>query len=86
MTDSLPVRIVVPDVWDQVTLELSPATPVAEAKRRALELARVDGDPQAYAVKYGGGEVLDESRSLAEIGVPRNGALIVVPRRRRPVR
>jgi hypothetical protein len=86
MSAPIPIRVMVHDAWDQVTLELAPDTPVAEAKRQALELTRVDGDPRAYVVKYGGGEVLDESRSLAEVGVRRNAALIVLPRRRRPVR
>jgi hypothetical protein len=42
--------------------------------------------PEEYVVKFRGAEVFDESLSLAESGVVANAALIVMPRRRRPVR
>ena len=83
---ALPVRVMVQDAWDQVALDLPAATPVAEIKRRALELTHTRGDPDDYLVKFRGAEVLDESRSLAEAGVVSNAALIVLPRRRQPVR
>jgi hypothetical protein len=37
-------------------------------------------------MKFRGAELRDESRSLADAGLVPNGALIVLPRRRRPVR
>jgi hypothetical protein len=80
------VRIMVEDAWDQVTLDLQPAASVAEAKRRALSLTHTRGAPADYLVKFRGAEVLDEERSLAETGVVTNAAMIVMPRRRRPVR
>ena len=86
MSDSLPVRVMVQDAWDEVRLELPSATPLAEVKRRALEATRVVRDPAAYVLKFRGAELQDESRSLAQAGVVANGALIVLPRRRRPVR
>jgi hypothetical protein len=76
----------VQDVWDEIMLELPSATPLAELKRRALELTRVNRDPGGYVVKFRGAELRDESRSLADLGLVPNGALIVMPRRRRPVR
>ena len=48
MTAPLALRVMVPDAWDEVQLELPPATPLAELKRRALEASRVSGDPRAY--------------------------------------
>ncbi len=86
MSGALPVRVMVQDVWDEVFLELSPATPVAELKRRALEITRITRHPDDYVVKFRGAELTDESRSLADAGLVPNGALIVLPRRRRPVR
>lgn len=83
---ALPVRVMVEDAWDQVALELAPATTVAETKQRALALTHTGGRAEDYLVKFRGAEVLDESRSLAETGVVANAALIVMPRRRRPVR
>jgi hypothetical protein len=76
----------VQDAWDEVRLELPATTPLAELKRQALEAARVAQDPGSYLLKFRGAELEDESRSLADAGLVPNGALIVVPRRRRPVR
>jgi hypothetical protein len=86
MTGTLPVRVMVQDAWDQVLLDLPAVTPLAEVKRQALQATRVTGNPDAYLLKFRGAELEDESRSLAEAGVVPNGALIVLRRRRRPVR
>lgn len=86
MTAVLPLRVMVEDVWDEVFLELPVATPVSELKRQALVLTRVKRDPSEYVLKFRGAELFDESRSLAEAGLVPNGALIVLSRRRRPVR
>ena len=86
MTPMLPVRVMVQDAWDEVFLEVPSATPLADLKRRALVATRVSGDPDGFLLKFRGAELEDESRSLADVGVVANGALIVMPRRRRPVR
>jgi hypothetical protein len=84
--NQLPVRVMVQDAWDQVSLTLPPAATVLELKQRALALTHRVGNPEEYQVKFRGAAVLDESRSLAESGVVPNAALIVMPRRRHPVR
>ena len=86
MTPTLSVRVMVQDAWDEIRLELPVGTPLGELKRQALEATRVTGDPAGYLLKFRGAELEDESRSLADAGLVPNGALIVVPRRRRPVR
>lgn len=86
MSGILPVRVMVQDAWDEVLLELPAATPLAELKRRALEATRVIRDPDDYVLKFRGAELSDEFLSLADAGLVPNGALIVLPRRRRPVR
>jgi len=86
MTITLPVRVMVEDAWDQVALNLPPETSLESLKQRALQLTHVTGSPDSYLVKYRGAELRDEQRSLAEAGVVRNATLIVLPRRRRPVR
>ena len=86
MTPSLAVRVMVQDAWDEVRLELPVSTPLGELKRQALEATRVTGDPAGYLLKFRGAELDDESRSLTDAGLVPNGAVIVVPRRRRPVR
>jgi hypothetical protein len=82
----LPVRVMVEAMWDQVSFELPAATTVGEIKQRALNLTHASGRAEEYLVKYRGAELLDEARSLAETGVVANAALIVLSRRRRPVR
>ena len=83
---TLPLRIMVQEAWDQVSLSLPSATSVGEVKQRALALTHTVRAPGEYLVKYRGAELVDEGRSLAEHGVVHNAALIVLPRRRRPVR
>jgi hypothetical protein len=82
----LPLRVMVEDVWDEVFLELPEEIPVSEVKRQALELTRVKRDPSEYVLKFRGAQLSDESVSLVEAGLVPNGALIVLARRRRPIR
>ena len=82
----LGVRVMVPEVWDEVRLDLPGSATVAELKRTALERLRVRRDPAGYEVKFRGASLHDENRSLADTGVVPNAHLIVLPRRRRPVR
>ena len=49
-------------------------------------LTRVKRDPSEYVLKYRGAELSNETQSLADAGLAPNGALIVLHRRRRPVR
>jgi hypothetical protein len=86
MSGGLPVRVMVPDVWDEVALDLPPTTSLGELKRLALARCRVVRDPAGYVIKYRGAEQQDESQTLAGAGIVPNAPLIVLPRRRRPVR
>lgn len=82
---TLAVRVMVPDVWDEVALELPRSATVAELKRTALDRLRVRRDPAGYEVKFRGAALYDENRSLDDVGLVPNANLIVLPRRRRPV-
>lgn len=86
MTPKLRLRVTVQDAWDEIPLDLPPDTSLAELKRLALAATKVNRDPDGYVLKFRGAELLDESRTLADAGLVPNGALIVLPRRRRPVR
>ena len=86
MSAILPLRVMVQDAWDEVRLEVPESTLLGEVKRRALKATKVTGDPDGYVLKFRGAELADETRSLADAGMVPNGALIVLPRRRRPVR
>lgn len=86
MTGLVPVRVTVADVWDAVALDLAPSTSLAELKRQALTRSRVVRDPAEYVIKFRGAEMLDESTTLKDAGIPPNAPLIVLPRRRRPLK
>ena len=86
MTSNLRLRVMVQDAWDTIPLDLPPGTSLAELKQRALKATKVMRDPDEYLLKFRGAELYDESRSLADAGLVANGAVIVLPRRRRPVR
>jgi hypothetical protein len=83
--DTMLVRVTVQDAWDTVELKLPATASVAELKLRALVLTHVTNDPSAYEVKFRGASLRDEGASLAQAQVVDNAALIVLPRRRRPV-
>jgi len=82
---TLPLRVTVLDTWDTVELSLPTSTSIGEVKQQALVKAGVARPADTYLVKYLGAEV-PEGSTLAAAGVAPNGALIVLPRRRRPVR
>jgi hypothetical protein len=86
VTAALGIRVKVEDAWDEVFLELPDGTPLSELKRQALDLTHVSRSPSEYLIKYQGALISDESRSLAELGVVPNAALIILAKRRRPVR
>lgn len=86
MSAPLPLRVMVHDVWAEVQLELPPSTTIVELKHRALTSTHVARDPAGYVVKFRGFELLDEYQTLADHGVVPNANLIVLSRRRRPVR
>ena len=81
------VRVMVTDAWDHVALDAPPDVTLAEVKRRALAQATGRSqDPAEYEIKYRGGLVLDEGVTVAGLGLADGAPLIVLPRRRRPVR
>ena len=82
----LAVRVMVEDVWDEVQVALPASTPLGDLKSLALRQAGVPDDASEYLVKYLGAELQDEDRSLADAGVVPNATLVVLPRRRRPLR
>lgn len=85
MTPLLQVRVTVTDAWDEVPLRLPAGTTLGELKRQALAATRVVRDPAGYLVKYRGAELADDV-SLADAGVVPNAGLIVLARKRQPVR
>ena len=70
MSELLQVRVMVEDVWDEVALE---ATGVHEPAGE-------------FEAKFRGALLMDEDRSVADVGMVKGSSIILVPRRRRPVR
>ncbi len=80
-SDLLQIRVIAPDSWSELKMEFAPSTPVGEIKRIALpELMRKgEVDASAYYVEYFEKEILDESRTLADLEVPQGGVISIRP-------
>jgi hypothetical protein len=86
MSQPLPLRVMVHESWDEVVLEVASDTTVGDLKRQALAATHAARDDDAYEVKFRGALMGDESQTLATAGVVPNAQLIVLSRRRQPVR
>ncbi|HEY4953967.1 MAG TPA: hypothetical protein VII02_03685 [Gemmatimonadaceae bacterium] len=81
------IRVQVADLWDSVRVDAPPTEPVAAVKRAALEALYPAGiDAGELVVRLHGFEILDEDSSLADTGVINGSILLLVARRRKPVR
>jgi len=84
--EALTLRVTVSDVWRTVGVRVPAGAAALEVKQRALHGAGIDPRREGrYELKFGGGVVPDTWR-LDAAGVPDGAALVVLPRRRRPVR
>ena len=86
MSTGVPVRVLVLDAWDEIELEVPPDLTLQDLKREALARAGVTAPPEDYLLKYRGAEVRENGATIAQAGIVPNAALIVLSRRRRPVR
>jgi len=84
--NALDLRVTLLDTWEESRLRLPPSTLISELKRLALAESRIRRSPNDYMVKYQGAELDEPGRSLADAGIADHGSLIVLPRRRQPVR
>lgn len=85
------LKVTVGDHWMPLQLAASPGDTVAAVKGRALATLRLDasgggGEADRYEVKYGGARIADESVSLSALRIGTGAALVVLLKRRRPVR
>jgi hypothetical protein len=81
------IRVTVGDTWAPLALRVNPDETVAAVKARALAAQGIAAPRHArYEVKLGGALVRDESCTLAAGGVRPGAALVILSRRRRPVR
>jgi hypothetical protein len=83
----LHIRVQVSELWDSVRVDAAGSEPIISVKRAALGALYPDGsDPDNYVVRLHGFEILDESAGLAAAGVRNGSILLLVNRRRQPVR
>ena len=86
-TDTITIRVEMPEVWDVVRIVAAPSQPVIEVKLRAIEALCPDVEfHEELVLKLRGWEILNENASLAEVGVVDGSILLMTYRRRRPVR
>ncbi len=85
MSSTIPLRVLVHESWDDVSLEVGPDTTVGDLKRQALATTHAARDADAYEVKFRGALIGDESQTLAAVGVVPNVQLIILSKRRQPV-
>jgi hypothetical protein len=86
MSDTLVVRVRVLEEWDEIVLKVEPSTRIGDLKRMALDAAKVVQPESSYLMKFRGAELPDESRTVADERIPPDAGLIVLRRRRSPVR
>lgn len=85
--ETITIRVEMPEVWDVVRVVASPAQPVIEVKRAALEALYPEAtSTDDFVLKLRGWEILDEGASLLDNGVGNASILLLTFRRRRPVR
>lgn len=85
-TNAWTIRVQVGEAWDVVRMRVAPDTSVAEVKAAALAVLVNDAnDADAYEVKYRG-ELVDEGETLQHAGLKNGSILLVIGRRKRPVR
>ena len=86
-TDAWTVRIQSAEAWDAVRMDVLPSSPVRDVKQAAMaELLPDVEDIGEYVVKLRGFEVSNEDRSLQSVGALDGSTLLIMSRRRRPVR
>jgi hypothetical protein len=83
----LHIRVQIADLWDSVRVDVPADESVISVKRAALDALYPDGvDVDAIVAKLHGFEILDESVSLAAAGIRDGSILLLLNRRRQPVK
>lgn len=81
------VRAQCADVWDAVRVSVVPETRVRDIKQAAMSVLMPDVQAiDEYVVKLHGIEVRDELAAIGQSGATDGSTLLIMSRRRRPVR
>jgi hypothetical protein len=84
--NAITVRVQIPELWDAVRIEASPAETVLAVKVAALAALEPGADQRDYVMKLRGFEMLDEQHTLTQAGAVDGSIFLLTHRRRRPVR
>lgn len=78
-SENIRVRLIMPDRWLEHVVELPSGMSVSETKALGIRemLQRTSDDPADFYTEYDEKEVVDESRSLAQLGIRPNGVLSI---------
>ncbi|MDH3732097.1 MAG: hypothetical protein OEU54_01125 [Gemmatimonadota bacterium] len=78
-TEKITVRMIMPDRWLEHVVELPAGVSISEAKAVGIRemLQRTRDDPSDFYTEYEEREIVDESRSLEQVGVRQNGVLSI---------
>lgn len=83
----LRLRAQVASMWDAIKVDAAPDATVRQLKVAALERLIPDSFPSdQYVVKLRGFEILDENATLTDAGAVDGSILLILDRRRRPIR
>lgn len=86
-TATMHIRAQAAELWDTVRIDASPSERVLAVKLAALAAFYPDGvESDDFVVKLHGFEVLHEEEALQAVGVSDGSTLLLIRRRRRPVR
>ncbi|HKT08487.1 MAG TPA: hypothetical protein VJR24_11370 [Gemmatimonadaceae bacterium] len=84
--EALTLRVELPELWDVVRIVAPPAERVLAIKVAALAALDPRADARDFVIKINGREVLDERRSVSQVGARDGSIFLLTHRRRRPVR
>lgn len=81
------IRVQAAELWDTVRVDASPGESVLAVKLAALAAFYPEGiASDDFVVKLHGFEILNESDSMSSVGISDGSTLLLIRRRRRPVR
>ncbi|MGH7671072.1 MAG: hypothetical protein ACRENQ_16430 [Gemmatimonadaceae bacterium] len=84
---TITIRVEMEAVWDAIRIEVPPSASVVAVKKRALEALFPEAEyHEDFVAKLGGWEILNEYESLSAAGVKDGSILLLMHRRRRPLR
>lgn len=85
--DDLTIRVQAAELWDTISVKAPATLAVLDVKLRALDVMHPSVTVhEDFVLKLHGIEVLDETVSLREAGIRDGSTLLMMYRRRRPIR